>query len=289
MLLNANRFGRCEEDVRRTSELPRSILPPPTMHSSACGSSSGLNSLLPGVSHRDTVRNQLLRQIDKDEAPAILTSLEYVRLSVHQMLHESGEAIRSVYFLNEGLASVLAVEQHGKSVEVGVIGNEGFIGFPIVFGFKTSSGRVITQCEATAYRIEARRLQNLLVKCPKFGLALQRYAVILGAQSAQLAACNRMHEVDERLSRWLLMSHDRIGHTTLPLTQDFLAQMLGTRRSTVSTSASILQKAGIISYTRGNVTIIDRIKLEQAACECYRIMQHQIRSWRSESGELESV
>jgi CRP-like cAMP-binding protein len=231
----------------------------------------------------NTTGNLLLQRADRNEYAAISSALEFVRLNLHQMLHEAGEVIKSVYFLNDGLASVLAVQPDGKSVEVGVIGKEGFVGFPVVFGFKTSSGRVVTQCEGTAYRIEGAKLKSLLAKCPKFAVSLQRYAVMLGAQSTQIAACNRLHEVDERLARWLLMSHDRIGNTIMPLTQDFLAQMLGTRRSTVSTSASILQKAGMIAYTRGNVTILDREKLEEAACECYGIIQQQVRNWKAEA------
>lgn len=242
-------------------------LTPPNAHKARNGNHSG---------------NLLLERADKSESAAITASLEYVRLNLHQMLHEAGEVIKSVYFLNDGLASVLAVQPDGKSVEVGVIGREGFVGYPVVFGFKTSSGRVVTQCEGTACRIDANRLKSLLLKCPRFSVSLQRYAMMLGAQSSQLAACNRLHEVDERLARWLLMSHDRIGNVAMPLTQDFLAQMLGTRRSTVSTSASILQKAGMITYTRGNVTILDRIKLEEASCDCYRMIQQQIQNWKAE-------
>ena len=107
--------------------------------------------------------------------------------------------------------------------------------------------------------------------------------MILGIQSTQLAACNRLHDVEERLARWLLMSHERIGGKTLPLTQEFLSQMLGTRRSTVSVAASLLQKAGMISYTRGNVTILNKTKLESAACDCYDIIRQQRNRWQSEN------
>jgi CRP-like cAMP-binding protein len=107
--------------------------------------------------------------------------------------------------------------------------------------------------------------------------------MILGIQSTQLAACNRLHDVEERLARWLLMSHDRIGGKTLLLTQEFLAQMLGTRRSTVSVAASVLQKAGLISYTRGNVTILNKSKLEDAACDCYEIIRQQKNRWQAET------
>jgi len=112
---------------------------------------------------------------------------------------------------------------------------------------------------------------------------LQRYSMILGIQTTQLAACNRLHDVEERLARWLLMTQERIGNTTLPLTQEFLSQMLGTRRSTVSVAAGILQKAGMISYTRGNVTILNKSKLEAAACDCYEMILQQRSRWQAET------
>jgi CRP-like cAMP-binding protein len=246
-------------------------------------SRSALTSPQDGHGPGHEMGNQILAGIDSMECQAILSSLEFVRLRLHQFLHEAGEVIKSVYFLNDGLASVIAVQPDGKTVEVGITGKEGFVGIPVVFGFTTSATRVVTQCDGGAYRMDAAALRNLLPRCPKFALALQQYSLLLSAQSTQLAACNRLHEVEERLARWLLMSHDRIGNQTMPLTQDFLGQMLGTRRSTVSMSASILQKAGMITYTRGNVTIVDRAKLEEAACDCYAIIQQQSRAWLSET------
>jgi len=230
----------------------------------------------------NTISNVLLLQSDGAEWKSISPCLEFVRLKHHQILHEAGGDIKSIYFLNGGLASVLAVQLDGKSVEVGLIGREGFVGVPVVFGFRTSAATIVTQCDAVAYRISTSSLPNLLLECSGFALSLQRYAMILGAQSAQLAACNRLHDVEQRLVRWLLMSHDRMGDVTMPLTQDFLAQMLGTRRSTVSMSAGTLQKAGMITYTRGNVTITDRQKLEELACGCYSVIQQQRRNWQAE-------
>ena len=120
-------------------------------------------------------------------------------------------------------------------------------------------------------------------QCPELQKQLQRFSLILGMQSTQLAACNRLHEVVERLARWLLMSQDRIGGRSLPLTQEFLGQMLGTRRASVSEAASSLQKVGMISYTRGNVTVLNRSKLEKTACDCYDIIQLQKRKWQAET------
>jgi CRP-like cAMP-binding protein len=229
------------------------------------------------------IGNIILRGLPRTERAQISSSLEFVRLRLHQVLHETGEVIKSGYFLNDGMSSVLTVQPDGESVEVGLIGKEGFVGLPVIFGFKTSALRIITQGDGTAYRVDVRALQNLLPQCPVLQRQLQRYSMILGIQSTQLAACNRLHDVEERLARWLLMSHERIGGKTLPLTQEFLAQMLGTRRSTVSVAASILQKAGMISYTRGNVTILNKNKLEAATCDCYQIIRQQRTRWQSET------
>jgi len=230
-----------------------------------------------------TVGNIILRALPRSESARIFSSLEFVRLRLHQVLHETGEVIKSGYFLNDGMSSVLTVQPDGESVEVGLIGKEGFVGLPVIFGFKTSALRIITQGDGTAYRIDVGILRSLLPECPALERQLQRYSMILGIQSTQLAACNRLHDVEERLARWLLMSHERIGGKTLPLTQEFLSQMLGTRRSTVSVAASLLQKAGMISYTRGNVTILNKTKLEDAACDCYEIIRQQRNRWQSEN------
>ncbi|MGA7896470.1 MAG: Crp/Fnr family transcriptional regulator [Candidatus Sulfotelmatobacter sp.] len=206
-----------------------------------------------------------------------------MRLKLHQMLHEVGETIRSVYFLNDGLASVLTVQPDGKSVEVGLIGKEGFVGLPVIFGFRTSGLRVMTQGDGTGYRVDVEILLKLLPQCPELQRQLQRFSMTLGMQSTQLAACNRLHAVEERLARWLLMSQDRIGGKSLPLTQEFLGQMLGTRRASVSEAAGSLQEAGMITYTRGNVTILNRGKLEKTACDCYEIIQQQRSKWQAET------
>jgi len=232
--------------------------------------------------------NVILRSLPRAERARIFSSLEFVRLRLQQVLHEPAEVIRSGYFLNDGICSIITVQPDGESVEVGLIGKEGFVGLPVIFGFKTSALRMITQGDGTAYRVDVEILRNLLPHCPALERQLQRYSMILGIQSTQLAACNRLHDVEERLARWLLMSHERIAGKTLPLTQEFLAQMLGTRRSTVSVAASILQKAGMISYTRGNVTILNKSKLEAASCDCYQMIVEQKNRWQSETPERQT-
>jgi CRP-like cAMP-binding protein len=209
--------------------------------------------------------------------------LEFVRLRLRQVLHEVGDTIRSVYFLNQGIGSVLIVQPDGKSVEVALIGKEGFVGLPVVFGFKTSSLRVVTQADATAYRMDTQIFLQALPQCPVLKSQLQRYSMILGMQTTQLAACNRLHNVTERMARWLLMTRDRVDGKTMPMTHEFLGQMLGTRRAGVSEAAGQLQQAGAITYRRGSVTILNRAKLEQAACDCYEIIQEQKDRWLEET------
>jgi CRP-like cAMP-binding protein len=237
-----------------------------------------------GKHHTDGngVHNALLLRAEHGESTGVLRAAEFVRLRLRQILHETGEVIKSVYFPNDGLISIIAVQPDGRSVEVGMTGKEGFVGVPVAFGFRTTATMSVAQCDGTAYRIDVGSLRGLLSRAPRFHASLQQYAMILGAQSIQFAACNRLHSVEERLARWLLMSYDRIGNTTMPLTQEFLAQMLGTRRSTVSLSATFLQKRGTITYTRGNVTIVDRRRLEELACDCYSMIQQQTRNWQAE-------
>lgn len=229
------------------------------------------------------IGSKILHSLPPDERAKVLAKLEFVRLKLHQVLYESGETIKSGYFVNEGLLSVLAVQPDGKSVEVGLIGREGFAGLPLLAGYRTSPTRVVVQGDATAYRVGAESLKQLMIQCPEFTQQLHRYAQQLAMQVTQVAACNRLHGVEERLARWILMSQDRIHLHKLPLTQEFLSQMLGTRRSSVTVSAGILQKAGLISYTRGTVTILSRQRLEDAACECYGIVQRQLKEWEAEA------
>jgi len=153
---------------------------------------------------------------------------------------------------------------------------------PVVDGFGTSPNRFIIQAEGTADRIEASVLRELLPHCPHLNLELHRYGQRLTMQAMQIAACNGLHEVEERLARWLLMSHELLGSNELPLTQDLLGQMLGTRRSSVSLAAGTLHKAGIITYRRGRVTVLDKVKLQHASCECYQLIKQHLASWAAE-------
>jgi CRP-like cAMP-binding protein len=226
------------------------------------------------------IHNQILLNLPSNEREMLFPKLEFVRLKTHHVLHEPGDTLKSAYFCNSGLISVLSVFPDGKGVEVGLIGKEGFIGVPLVAGFRTSPTRAVTQIEASAFRVDSETLVVILRKSPELERRLQQFSQIMAMQVTQIAACNRLHEVDERLARWLLMSADRIESHSIPLTQELLGQMLGTRRSSVTVAAGILQKAGIIAHTRGDVEIIDRRKLEEVACECYGIMLRQVEEWQ---------
>lgn len=230
------------------------------------------------------VHNEILLDLPLKERELLFPKLELVRLKTHHVLHEPGDTLKSAYFCNSGLISILSVFPDGKSVEVGLVGKEGFIGLPLVAGFRTAPTRAIAQIEASAFRIDAEVLRGLLRQCVKLERRLHQFSQIMAMQVTQIAACNRLHEVNERLARWLLMSADRIGSNSVPLTQEFLAQMLGTRRSSVTVAAGMLQKAGLITHTRGDVKIIDRPQLEEAACECYEIMTLQVTEWKGEAG-----
>lgn len=157
------------------------------------------------------------------------------------------------------------------------------MGLPLIAGFRSSPLRANVQIGGSAFRIDADVLSDSLVRCPGLALRLHQFSQVMAMQVAQIAACNRLHEVEERLARWLLMCADRAGNHRLPLTQDLLGQMLGTRRASVTIAAGVLQKAGFIDYRRGEVEIIDRGKLEEISCECYETIKQQIEKWRRES------
>ena len=229
------------------------------------------------------VENLLLGGLPRAVSQKIVQKSQFVSLPVHTVLNEADAPIQQLYFLNSGLASILSVLRNGKSVEVGLTGKEGFVGIPIVAGFKTSPTRVIIQIEGNGFRIGAKEIAGLMNEYSALEKSLQRYSQEVTLQASQIAACNRVHEVNQRLARWLLMSQDRIGGNSVPLTQEFLAHMLGTRRASVTVAAGALQRDGLISYVRGQLKIEDRARLEAASCECYATLNRQLQTWKSES------
>jgi CRP-like cAMP-binding protein len=207
----------------------------------------------------------------------------WIRPPTPKVLNQLGERIKYGFFINDGLASILSIMADGKSVEVGLAGSEGFVGLPLAFGFETSPTRVILQVAGSGFKISAKDLLFELRECPKLATQLHRFSQELTLQASQIAACNRLHEVDERLARWLLMPQDRLGGDDVPLTQAFLAHMLGTRRASVTVAAGILQRAGLITYSPGQVKIESRSGLKEAACECYGTMVKQVKKWQAET------
>lgn len=219
------------------------------------------------------LKNRILLSVSNAEYRRIRPHLEFAELPHHFSLHEPGEKLKFAYFLNSGMASIVVATRDGGGVEAGVVGYEGVVGTALAVGLFRSPLREVMQMGGTAFRISASALQSTLRVTPDLQMRLSRYAVLQGMQVAQTAACNRLHEIVQRLSRWLLMAQDRVDSGILAITHDFLATMLGTDRPSVTLAAGVLQKNEVIRYSRGKVEILDRKRLETFACECYRAIQ----------------
>jgi CRP-like cAMP-binding protein len=219
------------------------------------------------------VSNIILLSISDSDYKVLRPHLEYVSLPNHLVLHEAGGNLTFAYFPNRGLISLVVVMKNGKTAEAGIVGNEGFTGTLAAVGLTRSPLQAVVQITGDGFRIEVGALLDALESAPHLQLMLSRYAAIRGMQIAQTAACNRLHDIEQRLARWLLMTQDRMDSGSLPITHDFIATMLGTDRPTVSLAAGVLQRKGLIEYTRGAVKIVNRKKLEDSACECYAVIR----------------
>jgi len=219
------------------------------------------------------VRNKILLAMPDSEYELMRPDLTYINLPHHFSLHEPTENIEFVYFPNRGMVSQVVVTKDGRTVEVGVVGNEGYVGAGLAAGLSRSPVREIIQIAGDASRMMGSALERILRSAPQLQTMLNRHSGLQGMQVAQTAACNRLHDIQQRLSRWLLMTQDRVNSGMLPITHDFIATMMGTDRSTVSLTASVLQKKGILEYVRGAVKILNRRKLEKSACECYGVIR----------------
>ena len=219
------------------------------------------------------VSNRILLALPDAEFGAIRPFLSWIPLPPHASLHEPGQRIEFAYFPNRGLVSLVVAMKEGKTVEVGVVGSEGLVGTPALLGLNTSPHRAVVQIAGNGFRIPIESLRGLRSSAMQLYFMASRHAVIQGMQAAQSAACNRLHGIEQRLARWLLIMQDRSDEAILRITHDFLATMLGTDRPSVSLAAGLLQRKETIQYTRGAVRILDRTKLEESACECYGIMQ----------------
>jgi CRP-like cAMP-binding protein len=220
--------------------------------------------------------NHLLRALPAEQYEMILSHLEPVELGIGQTLWKPNTTIHSLYFPRTCVLSLLTPLSDDQPVEAATIGREGMAGTPVVLGVNTTHAQVISQVPGTAARMDAERFVRQLRQADGaiFQLLL-RYAQALQEQTAQSVACNRRHAIEERCARWLLMTQDRVGAEQFPLTQDFLAFMLGVRRASVTVAAGMLQQAGLIRYARGRITVLDRERLEAASCECYGVVRRR--------------
>jgi CRP-like cAMP-binding protein len=219
------------------------------------------------------VKNKILLAMPDSEYELARADLRYVDLPHHLSLHEPAQKIEFAYFPNRGMVSQVVVTKDGRTVEVGVVGNEGYVGAGLAAGLSRSSVREVIQIAGDGFRMRGNALECILRSAPQLQVILNRHTGLQGMQVAQTAACNRLHDIQQRLPRWLLMTQDRVGSGVLPITHDFIATMMGTDRSTVSLAAAVLQKQGIIDYIRGAVKIVNRRKLDKSACECYGVIR----------------
>ncbi|MGI4826995.1 MAG: Crp/Fnr family transcriptional regulator [Janthinobacterium lividum] len=215
--------------------------------------------------------NRLLDCLSPAIKTDLLKFLEPVALPLKTVMFEAGQTPRYAYFITSGLASVVTVMAGGEAVEVGLTGREGFPQGLHLLGPERGDTRAFMQAAGTGLRMEFKRFEQEFKQVPEITTAVLRFVQSESLVMGQLAACNRLHEIEERLARWLLMVADKTGELGMELTQEFLGEMLGTRRSSVTIAASSLQRSGLINYRRGHIEILDRQRLEDAACECYPI------------------
>jgi CRP-like cAMP-binding protein len=222
-----------------------------------------------------TVRNRLLAALPAEDLARLWPQLEPVESEQRQILHAPDEPITAVYFPETGWISMLAVLADGRSAEVGLIGNEGVAGLPLLLGSDSSNVEAMVQAPGSMLRLEASAFCRALEESLALKALLLRYTLAFQQQVTQTAACNGNHALDQRLARWLLMAHDRVEGDEFPMTQEFLAVMLCVHRPGVTVAARLFQQAGLIRYGHGQMRITDREGLEAASCECYSAVRRQ--------------
>ena len=218
-------------------------------------------------------QNHLLAALPAAESERLYPQLELVLLPLGEVLYESGARVQCVYFPIDSIVSLLRVLSGGASAEIAVVGNEGIIGIALFMGGETMPNRAVVQSEGHAYRLRGHLLKEEFSRAGELQHLLLRYTQALLTQTSQTAVCNRRHLVDQQLCRWLLLSLDRVSSNKLTMTQELIANMLGVRREGVTEAAGELQRAGLIRYSRGQITVIDRPRLEARACECYQVVK----------------
>jgi CRP-like cAMP-binding protein len=217
--------------------------------------------------------NRLLDRVPEEEFRLLAPHLEAVHLDCKHDLYQLNDPVSHVYFPLSGVISQVLVMRDGKQVEVAAVGSEGMVGLSVFEGLRASPHAVTCQVPGDDLRLASGAFLQAVEQAPVLRGVMRRYAAASLRLANQVVACNALHAVEERMSRWLLMTHDRVGADEFPLTQEYLAQMLGVRRQTVTVVAGMLQKGGLIAYRRGTVHILDRPRLEEAACECYEVMK----------------
>jgi CRP-like cAMP-binding protein len=221
--------------------------------------------------------NRLLDALPSDDRERIGPLLEVERGELKQHIYKPGAKIEALYFPVDAVVSILTTLTDGAGVEIATIGNEGVVGSPVVLGSDSMPSRHFAQVQVPGdlLRIDREAFTTLLAERERFREIIQLYVQALFSQIAQQVACNALHSIEERCSRWLLLTHDRVHSDTFPLTQEFLAQMLGVRRASVTLAAGALQTAGLVRYKRGEMVVVDREGLEDVSCECYRVLRDE--------------
>jgi CRP-like cAMP-binding protein len=232
-------------------------------------------ALGPGVTAAGIRQNSLLAGLSEDEHVRLSPHLELVAQPLGQVLRESGVPIRHVYFPIDSIVSKLYVMDDGASAEIAVVGSEGMLGVSLFMGGETTINRAVVQSAGHAYRLKAKLLKDEFARGGLLQQRLLRYCQALLTQVAQTAVCNRHHSLDQQFCRWLLLSFDRLPTNELVMTQELIANMLGVRREGVTEAAGNVQKAGLISYNRGHIKLLDRAGLEARACECYAVVRKE--------------
>ena len=220
-------------------------------------------------------RNYLLAALPSDVRSRVYPHLEAVSLPLGQVLYESGDSMRHVYFPTDSIISLLYVMENGASAEIAVVGNEGLVGVSLFMGGESTSSRAVVQSAGHAYRLLGQRMKSEFNLHGEMLVLMLRYTQSLITQMSQTAVCNRHHSIDQQLCRWLLLSLDRLLTNRLVMTQELIANMLGVRREGVTEAAGRLQKLGVIEYSRGQITVLDRPKLEHLTCECYAVVKRE--------------
>jgi CRP-like cAMP-binding protein len=227
------------------------------------------------MSGDSALQNHLLALLSKQEYLRIKDKLELDSLRLGQVIYEAGSELSHMYFPTTAVISMLYIMENGGTAEIGIAGNNGMVGYALIMGGGTTSSRAVVQIAGEAFRMSAEDVREAFARGGDFQNVLLRYTQSLITQISQTAVCNRLHSVEQQLSRWLLINHDQLPADKLVMTHELIANMLGVRREGVSIAAAHLQSLGIIEYYRGTITILDRDTLEKVACECYKVVMDE--------------